>query len=282
MNPATRPRFVDEIRQSAKPVGMKGAKGFGMSRWIVLGIALAAPWPASVAAAADGPAALRGVYREWIEVRKTLSAEAAQWIEEQRILADSIRLLEGEIATLEDRIREGREAGASVAGKRDALTGERDGLVATAGALRALLPELEARALALHRRLPQPLQEELAPLVRRIPEDPEKTRAPLAQRFQAIAGILSLADKFNSGISVDTTVRPLADGRSVEVTTLYFGLAGAIYVDATGAEAGVGAPGADGWAWTPAPESAQAILRSVAVHRGDRAAEFVAVPATLD
>ena len=67
--------------------------------------------------------------------------------------------------------------------------------------------------------------------------------------MQNVVGILSQADKFNTTLTATSESREIEGGKVVEVRTLYWGLATAYYVDASGEYAGIGYTGPDGWEW---------------------------------
>ena len=67
----------------------------------------------------------------------------------------------------------------------------------------------------------------------------------------------------------------------MEVTTLYFGLAGAFFADETGRYAGIGFPGEQGWQWQDTLDDNQAIGRLIASYEGTREAAFIPVPVKL-
>jgi hypothetical protein len=116
------------------------------------------------------------------------------------------------------------------------------------------------------------------PLSQRLPDDANETKLSLAERFQNVVGILNEVDKFNREISVTSEVRTLADGSSVEVTSLYIGIGEAYYVSANGAIAGVGVASEQGWIWKPANEAAPQIADVIAVLKNEKVASFIQLP----
>lgn len=222
----------------------------------------------------------RNRIREWIQVEKEISREQAAWASERQILQDRIALLRVERDRLENQIKEAVEGVSELDLQRMRIQEQREELRAVTAAMLHVLREFELMLLELYPQLPGPLKEETVRLFQRIPTDPEATRLTVAERLQAVVGLLNFADRFNTGVQREVEIREV-DGRQLEVETLYFGLAGAFFSDASGQFAGTGHPGNDGWEWISRPESATAIARMIAVFRGTREASFQSVPVEI-
>lgn len=241
---------------------------------------LAATLGAPLLPAQDAATETRETFREWLRTEKQISQEQSAWKAEKEILADRIALLETEKEALEERIASAEERMSQAEGKRSDLTAERESALAAMASIRESLPQLEARAKALAATFPPPLREEISKLIQRIPENPENTRLSSAERLQAVIGILSQADKFNSGVSVVAEIRDIG-GRQAEVRTVYFGLGGAYFSDDAGSYAGVGIPVADGWEWEVVEGLGPAVTRLLGVYDGGREASFTDLPVHL-
>ena len=76
----------------------------------------------------------------------------------------------------------------------------------------------------LLKRVPAPAYEITSIARQQIPEDPETTKEGLARRFGAVAGVLTLLDKFNTDIHAESEIRTLQSGQDALVTVLYLGL----------------------------------------------------------
>jgi hypothetical protein len=126
-------------------------------------------------------------------------------------------------------------------------------------------------------RVPDPLKEELSPLMLRLPEEGKASRLPISQRLLTVVGILNKIDKFNTGITITSEIRSIGD-RSVEVKTLYYGLAGAYFASESADYAGTGAPGPDGWVWTENSEIIGDVTDLIMTYEGAREATFVKLP----
>lgn len=231
------------------------------------------------------PAETRNVLKEWVAVKALISEEREEWAIEKAALDDTISLLSEEKTYLETQIEAREEAAASAVNERTELSLEKEALDEQAEAIGDLLAGFEAEVSAWGGHLPGFLQEELSPLLRRLPSEdgPDPQKIGLARRLQTVVGILSQSDKFNSSLTLRNELRSLGGGEAErETSTLYFGLAYALFVDAEGTYAGYGVPGPDGWEWTETPEQAEAIRNLVAVYKSEIPAAYVAVPFHLD
>ncbi|HBO57380.1 MAG TPA: hypothetical protein DD622_02965 [Opitutae bacterium] len=224
----------------------------------------------------------RDVLDQWVETKQIISEERADWRLEQSILKDSQSLLDNELARLTQALAD-LEASATAADEdRTQLAAEKDLLKAASSVVEANIGGLETKMKALVTSLPQPLVDKIKPLMRRLPDDPNNTKLSLGERVQNIVGILSQADKFNTTITLSNESREIADGKIVQVTTLYWGLAMAYFVDKSGEYAGIGTPDASGWAWQELPEAGSQIKQLLDIYEGTQEIKFVSVPARLN
>ncbi|MGB0408853.1 MAG: DUF3450 family protein [Opitutales bacterium] len=231
--------------------------------------------------AADPIADARSVLEEWVETRQIISEEKANWQLEQSILGETATLLSSELERLNKALEE-LEASATAADEdRTRLADEKEQLTAASAVVEANIGGLETQMKAVVKTLPEPLVEKIKPLIRRLPEDPADTSLSLGERVQNIVGILSQADKFNTTVTQTNESREIDGGKVVEVRTLYWGLAAAYYVDATGEYAGVGYPTAEGWAWPQIDGAGDEIARLIDVYEGTEEIQFVPVPASI-
>jgi len=245
-----------------------------------LGAATAAAVPPD-GTPASGLGEVRVTVEKWVATQQLLDSERQAWQQQREVLESRIDLLDSEIATFEAKLS---EAGAKVEearGKSRAIDAERQILVATSQGLARDVTELEAGLLRLARRVPDTLQEKVAPLLQRIPANPETTTVAVAERFQNVLGVLSELQRLNNEISVNTEIRPLGDGKLVQVTTIYLGLGQAYYASASG-EAGIGRPGPEGWIWEPAASASREIVELLDIVQSKGSPKFVALPVQID
>jgi septal ring factor EnvC (AmiA/AmiB activator) len=224
----------------------------------------------------------RNVLGEWVETRQIISQERSEWQTEKAILTDTVDLLSNELERLEQQIAD-LEASATVADEERAeLTAQRDALSAGSNAVLQNIGELEIQLREIAAQLPAPLVDKIKPLTRRLPDAPENTKLSLGERVQNVVGILSQAGKFNSTMTLTSETQELDNGKRIQVSTLYWGNAIAYFVDDSGAYAGYGTPGDDGWEWTQLDEAGAAIRELLAVYDGSSdSIKFVEVPARI-
>jgi len=184
---------------------------------------------------------------KWVETRQLLSEEKADWEVEQEYLQSTIDLFEQEKAALSAEVAELQETSTAADDERRDLLLERSEYQRSAAALEARIGEMEKGVQGLVPQLPRPLQKKLEPLLVQIPDDPDNSRVGLGQRLMNVLGVLAQTEKWNATATFAGETRPSADGQKVQVRTLYWGLAQAVYVDAAGRSAGIGRPTSDGW-----------------------------------
>jgi hypothetical protein len=194
------------------------------------------------------------------------------------MLEASAEMFEKELQDLAGRLDELGEGNAEVKRERQALEAENKELEGLMEAARLKAVELERRLPTLINRLPGVLIERLKPLTERLPENPEHTRMKATERLQTLVGVLNEIDKFASSLSVESEIRKTAEGKEVEVQTLYVGLAQAYFVGESGQFAGVGTPGESGWVWSRQEGLAGPVQRAIAVYRNQQPPAFVALP----
>ncbi|MGB0744226.1 MAG: DUF3450 family protein [Opitutales bacterium] len=230
---------------------------------------------------ADSVDDTRSKLEQWVETRQIISEEKANWKVEKSIYSDTVALLTSEIGRLDAALEE-LEASATAADEdRAKLAEEKEKLTAASAVVEENIGGLETKMKVVVKTLPQPLVDKIKPLIRRLPEDPNDTSLSLGERVQNIVGILSQADKFNTTITQTSESREIDGGKTVEVRTLYWGLASAYYVDSSGQYAGIGYPTADGWEWPRIDNAGEAIKRLIDVYEGAEEIQFVPVPASI-
>jgi septal ring factor EnvC (AmiA/AmiB activator) len=224
----------------------------------------------------------RDVLDQWVETRQLISEEKADWKVEKSILSDTVQLLSSELERLEKALAD-LEASATAADEdRTRLAAEKETLTAASAVVLNNIGALETQLKAILQTLPEPLINKIKPLIRRLPDDPAETKLSLGERVQNIVGILSQADKFNTTLTETSESREMPSGKVVEVRTLYWGLAIAYYVDASGEYAGIGYPGAGGWDWPQIEGAGPEIKKLIDIYEGSGEIQFVEVPARIN
>ncbi|MEC7609335.1 MAG: DUF3450 family protein, partial [Verrucomicrobiota bacterium] len=160
---------------------------------------------------------------------------------------------------------------------RTKLNADKEALLTSTKALELVVPDLEDQIRSLIVKLPAPLLEEIQPLLLRLPEPEVDTRMSISQRLLTVVGTLNKIDKFNTGITLTSEIRTIGD-KSLEVKTLYYGLAGAYFASESAGYAGIGTPGEAGWEWVERPEFKKQIINLIDTYEGAREATFVELP----
>jgi len=224
----------------------------------------------------------RNVLDQWVQTKQIISKEKSDWRLEQSILSDTQKLLSSELNRLETALEDLKSSATAADEDRSKLTAQKEAFTEASAVVEGSIQKLEVQMKRVVKTLPSPLVEKIKPLIRRLPKDSANTKLSLGERVQNIVGILSQADKFNATITQTSESRELNSGKIVEVRTLYWGLAMAYYVDASGAYAGIGHPGEDGWEWPQIEGAGPHIKQLLAVYEGSEEIQFVAVPASIN
>jgi hypothetical protein len=247
-------------------------------------IAIVAAFPLSTLSAQEGTAPsgaessaaeVREKVGQWVLTEKTRSAEAADWEEQKRSMADLNELRRKEITQLDGLI-------AASGTRLTDLEREIADLKGEAGRLESAREEMERRIVILEENLrtqipmfPPPLRDSIAEALSRL-RNPEPD-TPLQNRFRDSLLVLGAASQFHRELTIDTEVRDLG-GERVEVDILYLGFSGAWYVDRSGKWAGSGRPGADGWEWKTDDGIAEKVREAIAMYYKKAAPGFVGLP----
>jgi hypothetical protein len=228
-------------------------------------------------ATATTPDAARASLAKWVETQQLIAKEKQDWQQGKQILQSRIDAVNGEIAALQERLKETRRVGAEASGKKAGEVAKNETLQRAGSELATWVAGLEAGLRTLQARLPEPLLQKVKPLYDRMPAAGSSTIVSLAERYQNVVGVLNEVGKFNNDITMVTEVRTLSDGKPAEVRTVYVGLAQAYFVSPKG-DAGIGRPGDSGWSWTAASDIAPQIEQVVEVLQNKAKPHFVSLP----
>ena len=213
----------------------------------------------------------------WVDTKKVTAEAKSIWESEKVIVADLISLLEQEKEKLTARIAKLEANTDSTDTLRTKLNADKEALLTSTKALELVVPDLEDQIRSIIVKLPEPLLEEIQPLLLRLPKPEEDTRMSISQRLLTVVGTLNKIDKFNTGITLTSEIRSIGD-KSLEVKTLYYGLAGAYFASESAGYAGIGTPGEAGWEWVERPEYKKQIINLIDTYEGTREATFVELP----
>lgn len=233
---------------------------------------------AAVHCASADNAAIRDLFKQYIEVRTLIGEERAGWESEKNSLSDMVAVLQAEIAQLESSIKQLSESATTADQKRGEFTAKLEAGRALSTAFNERIAGFESKLKSLTIQLPEPLVKDIQPLLARLPDDPANTRLSYSQRLQTVIGVLAQTDKFNSDVKYVSAVQPVGT-ESIEVQTLYFGLGGAIFADPSGKYAGHGYPTSEGWKWVQASAGdSPSVLQAIDVYLSRKAPAFVSIP----
>lgn len=246
-------------------------------------LALSASAPLAGLANQDPIRDTRDVLDQWVETRQIISEEKSDWRTEKTILTDTKDLLSGELERLEQAIADLEASATAADEEREKLATTKERLTEASTVVEENLGGLETQLKSITAMLPTPLVDKIKPLIRRLPDDPTDTDVSLGQRVQNIVGILSQTGKFNATITPTSESQEIEDGQLVQVSTLYWGLAIAYFVNDSGTYGGYGVPAEDGWEWTEVEGAGPAIRELLSVYDGSsETIKFVQVPAVIN
>ena len=223
---------------------------------------------------------LKDATEKWIQTRNRISEERAKWAVEKDLLKGSLTTLETteKLLTETNGILELQSSELEEqidASKLEIATFER-----TNDFILSKVEEYEKRIQKITRSLPDPLKEEIGPLVRKIPSE-GGTTPPLPNRLQNVVAISTLIDEFNNDLTLTHSIRALPDGSVIEVRVLYWGLAGAYASNATGDKAWIIRPAMDEWEWLEEKEDPTLIKQLFEVYDKTIDPTLVSVPYTF-
>lgn len=233
-----------------------------------------------VFAAEAGLDEAKSTIEKWVETRQLISRTRADWQSDKDLLEQQIALFERELKSVDESMGKVDTSSAQVGKEKAEAEESIAAAVKALDAAKGFAGNLEAQIKSLVPKLPEPLQESLKPLLNRLPAD-ASTKMAATERAQIVVGILNEVDKFQNSVSVFSEKRKNAASEEIAVQVVYVGLGAAYFVNNASDFAGVGAPGAKGWEWTPKPEIAGAVTDVVKIYRSEGGARFVALPVAI-
>lgn len=240
----------------------------------------------AVERAADSNAAVsvetvRTLLSKWVETEQLAARERREAVQSKDILVARIEVLKEGLVVMNEKLAQAEEKLAQARKQKAEATVQLEQYSVAASQLATDVSGLEASLRGLHPRLPSPLIEKIRTLYERMPADTNTVRVSIAERCQNVLGVLNEINKFNSEIAMVYDVRSLSDGKPSEVTCVYVGLGQAYSISPRG-EAAVGRPGPQGWVWTPAPDSSEAITLTLEILQNKAKPKFVPLPVELE
>jgi len=219
---------------------------------------------------------------KWVETENVISKEKTEWDIQKQSMMDLIDVHKKELDELGKQIKDAADMTSAADAQRAELLDEQTSIKSIEAKIKDQVIEQEKSLKKLIKKLPKPLQQEIAPLSSRMPKNPYDTKMGLSQRLQNVVGILTQIDKFNTSVEVVPETRDFGDGKMVEVKTIYFGMAIAYYADMSGAHAGYGVPSDNGWEWKDDDAIAADVQSVIKMAEGTTTdISFVNLPVTI-
>ncbi len=220
---------------------------------------------------------------KWVNASQLISQESSAWREQKVIMTFKINLLLKEIKALEEQIEESRKDVELADAKRIEMEAEENILRSASEVVEVAIPRYEEALRQLAKSFPGPLLEKTSNLLAQIPVDPENTSLKDSKRVNIILGILHEVDKFNGAVTVASELREIETDKTVEVKTLYLGLAQAFFVDSHQKVAKAGRLEDGQWVWREQNEYAHDIWTAIAMYENVvKPALFMELPITIN
>jgi len=213
--------------------------------------------------------------REWVETRKTISAEISDWEEEKATLEELNAIRQREAEQLEEFVSAAGARVDELSNKKSAYDDEKATRVKSRRELEARIVAYEKRLRPLIRQFPPPLRKAVEEPLTRLEENaPDR---PLQDRTRDVLMVSQAWLNFHRSITVDSEIWE-GNGEKREVEILYLGMSRAFFVDQSGRLSGFGVPGKDGWKWTDDPSLAARVRLAIDILARRESPKFIELP----
>ncbi len=212
--------------------------------------------------------------KQWLDIEKKIERKESEWIKDKKAINDLINILSDEVTMLESNLEKIRENSSSLDIKKIEILSNKDLLIENSTIVQNEINSFEEEIFELYKLFPAPLQKKIDPLYSRMSNS---DNASLSERMQNVIGILSQADKFNSIITVESSLEEIGESTE-EVTTLYIGLGRAYFVNSRGDYSGYLKPGSLGWEKVVKNELAQNIKNAIYIYNNPQEAKYIPLP----
>lgn len=215
------------------------------------------------------------VLLEWVRAEKLTAEEAAQWREDRVMLQSMIEVLRRESEQLKEQMGQLEKSVSDTTASIQALADDEASIQADINELAEIMPAWENEAHQTSAAWPAPLQAELAPLSQLT-----ETSAPdvWLSRIPAWIDRLQQADAFNRRVTVHYGLDSFPDGKSWEVSEIYYGLGGGFWMTRDGARAGWLEPSPQGWQRREAAELGPLTADMIAIAERRRPSTYLETP----
>ena len=234
--------------------------------------------PASSAAGPDSIETVEKAAREWVNIRAETVRLESDWRTQHELLASMVAALGDRAQALEERRGNLMAKTARDRDEFEAMAAKNKAADDDLRAADAQLKTLDGKLVQLRPLLPPRLSAALELPFRSLgrPDlDP-------GERMQLTMAVLNRCVQFNRTITCGEevlTVEGEPGARVLEV--IYWGLSHGYALDRTAGKAWFGAPGAEGWRWTPCPDAARQVADLITIYNDKAEPDFIAVPGRL-
>jgi len=216
---------------------------------------------------------------EWVKTEKLIAEEAADWRKERALLESMIQVLSRESSQIKAQMDDLENSIADSTAKIQEFADDEATIQAEIQSISQWMPEWESQAIMIADNWPSPLQSELAPLPALDSLDKQDRWLP---RLSAWIGRLRQADEFNRRVTIHVDVDSFPDGKSWEVSEIYFGLGGGFWLTRNAQRAGWLEPSSDGWQRQESTELGPLTQSMIAIAERKRPADYLETPVNLD
>ncbi|MCD8533827.1 MAG: DUF3450 domain-containing protein [Verrucomicrobia bacterium] len=226
---------------------------------------------------------VRDLFKQLTLTQTLVSQEKNEWAQEKASIQDLLAITKEESSLLEEKIKALEQNVTTSDEEREKVLKQIEDAKKASETVNQVVAKFEASARDLVKYIPDILMSELKPLIMRLPKDNTPTQSTISQRMQTVIALMSQLEKFNGALTLNSEVKELGEGLSVEVKTLYLGLGIAYFTDASSQYSGYGKPGPDGWTWSRLDgPAAQKIATAIAIYESTMDPAFVKLPIQID
>jgi len=217
---------------------------------------------------------LEQLVQRWLQIERQISQLTIDGIQQESSMEQTIQLLEIEYQQLNTAHQNRQQNHSELTEKRTELISLQSQLEASQEQLTAQLKKINKQLLSLQVQLPPPLLTSWKN-VGELNNDTLET----TEKLQIALDVLTRLIDFQNRISIHEMAIRHPNGEKIWVTQLYLGAAQAWFVSKDLSYAGIGYPDVMGWQWRFDENiNAEQIAKGIAIHRKQRAADWIKLP----
>jgi hypothetical protein len=210
--------------------------------------------------------------RQWIHTEQQLSAEQETWKQEKTHISDLLVLYEKELKLLNEELAAAQSVEQDDE-KKQQLESQIQQDDEKRKQLRTFLLRQKPRILALIKKFPQPLQDQISETLATLnsPEIDSSARDLL----MPMLSVIEAGNSFNAGV-FRTSQKVVIGQDEWQAEVMYLGLGRAYFW--VGEKAGIGAPSSTGWVWKRDDTKLNEIKKAMAVFDKMTQPELIKLP----